>query len=391
MPGLNGRVLNVKASATLAISAKAKAMKKQGIDVVGFGTGQPDFDTPEPIKNAAIEAIKSGETKYTPASGLPELKKAIVEKFERDNNLKYDIDNISVNCGAKHSLFNIFLTICEEGDEVLIPVPYWLTYPEQVKIAGAKPVFVETSLETNYKITPEILDKYITSRTKALLFNSPSNPSGAVYTRKELEVLTKYLEDKDIWIISDEVYEFLVYDGLKHTSIASLSPKIYEKTFTVNAVSKTFAMTGWRIGYIAGPKEAIKVINNIQSHSTSNPTSISQYAAIAALTKYYEEVFPMVEKYKKRRKLMLDLLKEIDGIKLVEPQGAFYVFPDFEDIIKNMGYKDSFDFAEDLLEKEKVAVVPGTPFGKPYCIRLSYALSEKDIEKGLKRIMEFVK
>ena len=391
MPSLSKKMLQVKPSATLALTAKAKAMKAEGIDVVAFGAGQPDFDTPQAIKQAAIDAIHAGQTKYTPASGIPELKKAIINKFKRDNGLDYEIANISVNCGAKHSLVNIFNAICNDGDEVLVPAPYWLTYTEQVCMAGATPIVIPTSIETDFKITVDILDKYFSEKTKAIIINSPSNPSGMVYSEEELQKLADYLEDKDVFIISDEVYEFLLYDGNKHKSFATFSKKIYEKTFTVNAVSKTFAMTGWRIGYIAGPADAIKVINNMQSHATSNPCSIAQYAAVSALNDHYEEVFPMVEKYTKRRTLILDLLSQIKDLKVVAPQGAFYVFPDFTNIIEKLGLKDSFELADLLLEKIQIAVVPGKPFGAPNCLRFSYAMSEEEITKGITRLIDFLK
>lgn len=391
MAQLSEKMLQVKPSATLAITAKAKAMKAQGIDVVAFGAGQPDFDTPQEIKDAAIEAIQSGKTKYTPASGIPELKKAIIEKFQRDNGLSYNIENISVNCGAKHTLVNIFNAICNPGSEVIIPAPYWLTYSEQVHMAGGKAVIIPTSQDTDYKITPEILDKYMSDKTVAILLNSPSNPTGMVYSEAELQALADYLENKDVYIISDEVYEFLLYDGAVHKSIGTCSQKIFEKTLTVNAVSKTFAMTGWRIGYVGGPADVIKVINNMQSHATSNPCSIAQYAAVAALTKYYDMVKPMVEKYTVRRKLMLDLFAQIPEVEIVAPQGAFYVFPDFSKVIKRLGLKDSFELAQVLLDEIQIAVIPGDPFGAPGCIRFSYALSEADIKKGITRLIDFLK
>lgn len=383
------RVQNVQASATLAISAKAKALKKEGHDVVGFGAGEPDFDTPEFIKQAAIEALNQGQTKYTPASGMPELKEAIREKFLRDNNIDYETSQITVNIGAKHSIFNIIQVICDIGDEVIIPAPYWVSYPEMVKLAGGKPVILQTSFENEFKIQPAELERIITNKTKALILNYPSNPTGTVYTEDELREIGEVVKKYKILVISDEIYEKLIYDDYKFVSFAALDEELKNLTVTVNGVSKAYSMTGWRIGYAAGPKEIIDAINRLQSHSTSNPVTFAQIGAIEALRGDQSVVSMMVSEFDKRRKRIYDLATSIPGVKAFMPKGAFYLFPDFSDVVKRLGYSSAFDFAIDLLEKAKVAVVPGEPFGAPGFIRLSYATSMQNIEKGLDRIKEF--
>lgn len=382
---ISERVKNISPSPTLTLEAKAKEMKKAGIDVISFGVGEPDFDTPEHIKESAIASIKSGFTKYTAASGIDELKEAIVEKLKNNNNLFYDKSQIVVSCGAKHSLFNIFQTIIEEGDEVIIPVPYWVTYPEQVKVFGGKSVFIDTDEKDGFKIKPEKLKSAITKKTKAFLLNSPSNPTGTVYTENEIREIASVLKDIDIFIISDEVYEKLIYNGIKHFSIASLDG-FKEKTFVVNAMSKTYAMTGWRLGYIAGPKDIVKTISNLQSHATSNPTSFVQKAGITALNSSQDEVYKMVKEFDNRRKYIVERLNKIRNISCITPYGAFYAFAN----ISKTEFSSS-KFAEKLLNEEKVVVIPGVDFGKEGYIRLSYATSMSKIEEGLNRIEKFIK
>lgn len=379
------RVMSVSPSLTLAITAKAKAMKKSGVDIVSFSAGEPDFDTPGHIKSAGIEAIKSGFTKYTPASGMVELKEAIVSKLKRDNGLEYNSGNISVSCGAKHSLYNIFQAICQEGDEVIIPSPYWLSYPEMVKLAGAKPVVVKTDESTGFKMSALSLKKAITGRTKAVILNSPSNPTGAAYAKKDLEEIAEVTVPKKICVISDEIYEKLIYDGQGHTSIASLGNEIKDLTIVVNGVSKSYSMTGWRIGYIAGDKEVIGAINKIQSHSTSNPASISQKAALQAINGDQSSISTMKKEFEVRRNYLVESLNNIKGFKAIKPQGAFYVFCS----IKKTGV-DSVTLSNRLLDEAKVAVIPGKPFGSDEHIRLSFATSKDDIKKGTERIAKWV-
>jgi len=379
------RIQEVNESVTLAISARAKALKKQGKDVISFGAGEPDFDTPDFIKNAAKEALDQGFTKYTPASGIPELKQAIVNKLKRDNKLDYDASQIVISCGAKHSLYNIMQVIAEEGDEVIIPAPAWLSYPEMVKLASATPVLVETKEENGFKLTADELKKAITKNTRAIVLNSPSNPTGMVYSEDELKSLAAVLENEDIIVISDEIYEFLMYDGLKHVSIASLSKKIKEHTIVVNGVSKSHSMTGWRIGYIAAPIEIAKGVSKLQSQSTSNPTSIAQKAALAAISADLSSVKEMVKVFAKRRDLMVERISKIDKLTALKPEGAFYVFVN----IKATGL-NSMDFAKKILEDKLVAVIPGKPFGSDDHVRLSFAISEDEINKGLDRVKEFV-
>jgi aspartate aminotransferase len=392
---ISKRVSGLSPSITLAICAKAKQMKAEGIDVVGFGAGEPDFDTPQPIKEAGINAINSGFTKYTKDSGIIELKEAICEKFKRDNNLEYNPSQILISCGAKHSLFNAIFTICDDGDEVIIPAPYWVSYEEQVKMAGAKPIIVdETREENDFKLTGELFRQTITTNTKALILNSPCNPTGLVYSKEELEEIASIAVENGIYVISDEVYEYIVYDGNKHFSIASLNSQIKDLTITINAVSKAYSMTGWRIGYAAGPKEIISAMSNVQSHATSNPTSISQKAALAALTGSQDCITEMVAEFDKRRKYIVERLNNIKGFTCRTPAGAFYAFPN---VSGTFGLKcngktitDSLSLTEFLLDEVRVAVVPGAAFGAPNYLRLSYATSLENIEKGLNRIEEAI-
>lgn len=393
---LSKRAKQLSPSITLAVTAKANQMKAQGIDIIGFGAGEPDFDTPQSIKDAGIAAINAGFTKYTPTSGIPELKKAICEKFKRDNNLDYEPSQILVSCGAKHSLFNAVFVLCEQGDEVIIPSPYWVSYEEQVKMAGATPIIVETSKENDFKLTDNLFYNAITSKTKAIILNSPCNPTGSVYNQQELEGIAMIAVEKGICIISDEIYEYLIYDGLKHYSLASFNPDVKSLTITINGVSKAYSMTGWRIGYAAGPKEIIKAMSEVQDHSTSNPNSIAQKAALAALGGSTSQGFiaEMVSEFDKRRRYMVERLNKIKGFNCRLPFGAFYAFPDVSGIfgMKFNGkvIKDSFLLTEFLLEEAKVAVVPGAAFGAPNYIRLSYATSLENINKGMDRIEQAI-
>ncbi|RKD28835.1 pyridoxal phosphate-dependent aminotransferase [Thermohalobacter berrensis] len=379
----------VSPSVTLSITAKAKKMKKDGEDVISFGAGEPDFKTPANIRNAAIEAIEKGHIGYTAASGLPELKKAICEKLKKDNNLEYTPENIVISNGAKHSLFNTFQAICNPGDEVIIPVPYWVSYPELIKMADATPVFVKTSEENGFKYTKESLLNRITKKTKAILLNSPSNPTGTVYTEDELKEIAEIAVKNDIFIVSDEIYEKLIYDG-RHVSIATLGDEIKDLTIVINGMSKCYAMTGWRIGYTASNKEIAKTMTNIQSHATSNPNTIAQYASIEALRGDQSPLKDMVKAFRERRDYMVDKINSIDYLSCKKPKGAFYVMVNISEIIgkKFNGYKisGSMDFAQYLLDTVKVAVIPGTGFGNDNYIRLSYATSLDNIKEGLERI-----
>jgi len=392
---LSERTKLIKPSPTLAVSAKAGALKAQGVDVIDFGAGEPDFDTPDHIKQSAKQAIDQGFTKYTPAVGTPELKKAIAQKFEKENNLKYSPEQIIVSCGAKHSLYNLFQAVLDPGDEIVIIAPYWVSYPDMAILAGAKPVYVETSAKTGFRPEPKELEKALSNKTALVVINSPSNPTGAGLNESALKKLVPILEQGDFWIASDEVYEKMVYDNFKPVSVASLSKKLYEKTITINAVSKTYAMTGWRIGYAGGDKEVVKAMGNLQSQSTSNPTSIAQKAAVQALTGSQKEVSIMVEEFKKRRDWIISALEQIPGVSCYKPEGAFYVFPDFSAYLgrnyQGKKIKDSIALAEFLLETARVAVVPGSAFGAEGFIRLSYATSMKNIQEGIKRIAEAVK
>jgi len=387
---ISKKAQNISPSITLAISAKAKQMKEEGIDVISFGVGEPDFDTPANIKNAAIEAIKQGHTKYTPASGLPQLKKAICAKLKSDNNLDYGPENIIVSNGAKHSLYNIFQAICNPEDEVIIPAPYWVSFPEMVKMADANPVIVNCTEENEFKITTGDLLNAITSKTKAIILNSPSNPTGSIYTRAELEEIARIAVEHNIFVITDEVYEKLVYDGEEHISIASLNEKIKDLTITVNAMSKCYAMTGWRIGYTASHETIAKAMNSMQSHATSNPNSIAQHASIEGLTGDQSSVEEMRLAFDERRKYMVRRVNEIKGLSCIVPKGAFYIMMNIKQLIgttvKGTTIDGSMDFSELLLEHANVAVVPGIAFGVDEFVRLSYANSLENIEEALNRI-----
>jgi aspartate aminotransferase len=389
---LSERASKIKSSPTLAIDAKAKSMKETGVDIVNFGVGEPDFDTPDNIKEAAIKAIKDGFTKYTPVGGIDALKDAIIEKLKKDNNLDYRREEIIVSCGAKHSLYNIAQALFSPGDEVLIPSPYWVTYPEQVILNDAIPVFVKTYESDSFMIKPESIESHITKKTKALILNSPSNPTGLTYDRKNLEQIAEIILKHNIYIISDEIYEKLTYDGFQHVSIASLDNSVKEKTIVVNGLSKSYAMTGWRIGFAAGPKEIIKAMTDIQSQSTSNPTSIAQKAAVEALTGPQDFIKTMLDEFDRRRKFLVKELNSITGMRCLTPTGAFYAFPDTSFFYgkKTDKYKisSSNDLAMYLLEKANVALVHGAAFGDDSYIRLSYATSINEIKKGVERMKE---
>jgi len=384
---LSERIVQIKPSPTLTITARAKQLKKEGKDVVSFGAGEPDFDTPFFIKDAGRKAIKEGFTKYTPSTGIPELKEAICKKFKMDNGLTYDPSQIVVNCGAKHTLFSIFQVLLNEGDEVLIPSPYWVSYPEMVKLAGGIPVVLETAQDKSFKADCDMIRSKLSPKTKALVLNSPSNPAGVVYTKDELSKIAALLKEKSIYLISDEIYEKIIYEG-EHVSPASLDKDIYGLTITVNGVSKAFSMTGWRIGYLAGPVELVKAIGRLQDHSTSNPSSISQKAALVALSDRRAGIHieRMVKEFKKRRDYMIERLSSINGFSPFTPEGAFYVFCN----IKDTGLP-SLELAKTLLEDKLVAVIPGAGFGFGDYIRLSFATSLKDIKKGLDRIEEWAR
>ena len=374
---------NLTPSLTLSIDSKAKAMKAEGIDVCGFGAGEPDFDTPDHIKAAAQAAIETGFTKYTPSSGTPELRQAIADKFQADNGLAYKSSQVIVSCGAKHSCYNAILATCQPGDEVIIPAPYWLSYPEMVRLAGADPIFVQTKEENGWKMTAEEFQDAMTPRTKMVIINSPGNPTGSVYTKEELSGIIEVASDEEILILSDEIYEKLTYDGVQHVSIASL-PGAYDLTITINGFSKAYSMTGWRLGYLGAPDPIAKAIDAIQSHSTSNPCSFAQKGAFAALKGPQEAVSDMRDEFDLRRQYMLQRLASIERLSVVKPQGAFYVLAN----IGKLGLSSS-NFADRLLSKHHVAVVPGVAFGNDSTIRLSYATSMDVIKKGLDRIEEF--
>ena len=396
MQVLSKRISAISPSLTLAISAKAKAMKQAGESVVNFGAGEPDFNTPEHIIQAAEDALERGCTKYTPAAGLPELRRAICDKFLRDNGIEYEPSQIIVSNGAKHSIFNVCFALLDpdEKEEVIIPAPYWLTYPEVVKVCGGVPVIVNTKKKNNFKITPEELRAAITPKTKLFIFNSPCNPTGAVYTEAEVRALAKVCEETGIYVLADEIYEKLVYGEEKPFSMAAVSPYMKEHTITVNGVSKTYAMTGWRIGYLAAPLEIAKAISSFQSHATSNPNSIAQYATIKALNSPEASVEEMVARFARRRLALIERVSEMKDIYCIIPEGAFYAMLVVSSTYgKSFGSKkitDSVSFSDVLLDAAKVAVVPGAAFGADDCVRISYSLSMKDILEGLDRIDAFV-
>ncbi len=382
---LSARLKKINPSSTLAITSKVKKLKSEGKDVVNLASGEPDFDTPDFIKEAAIEAIRSGFTKYTPTTGIPELKKLICEKFKKDNSLEYSPNQIVVSCGAKHSIFNALLVLVNRQDEVLIPSPYWVSYPEMVNLCEGTPRFIKTLPENNFKITAKVLEKHINSKTKVIILNSPSNPTGCVYSLDELKEIAKICVAKKIFVISDEIYEKLIYDGLKHVSIACINKDIYELTITVNGLSKSYAMTGWRIGYLAAPADIVDAISNLQDHSTSNPTSISQKAAQAALTAADDFSKKICQEFKERRDFCISRLKGMEKIGYCLPRGAFYIFCD----ISKTGI-DSLTFAERLLEEAYVSLIPGKGFGMDDHVRISFATSSEELEKGMNRLKDWL-
>ena len=378
------RVRNIEPSATLAIDAKAKQLKKEGRDVVIFGAGEPDFNTPKNIKQAAVKSINDNFTRYTPVGGIPELKKAVSDKFLKVNKISYDVPEILISCGGKHSLYNIAMAMLDKGDEAILPVPFWVSYHEMIKLADAKPVLCST--DEKFKLTAGKVEEKITSKTKLLVLNTPSNPTGAIVDSSEIKKIAELALKHNFYVLSDEVYESFIYGDRKHLSIASLSEDIKKLTITANSVSKTYAMTGWRIGYCGADREIIKAMDNLQSHSTSNPSNIAQMAALEALNGPQESVIQMVKAFDERRRFMHKRLNELPGVSCVEPEGAFYAFPD----ISGTGMT-SVEFANKLLDEERVAVVPGIAFGSDNHIRLSYATSIQEIERGLGRIENWLK
>jgi len=381
---VNRRIKDIVGSTTLAITARAKQLQAEGHDVVNFGAGEPDFDTPDFIKKAAIKAIESGFTKYTPSIGTQDLREAIAAKFQKDNGLVYKPNQIVASCGAKHSLFNIIQVLVDDGDEVIFQSPYWVSYPEMVKAAGGKAVIIPTDVATGFKITPDLLKKYITPKTKVLIINSPSNPTGVMYHKQELAKIAEICVAHKIYVISDEIYEKLIYDTNVFTSMASLGREIFDLTLTVNGVSKAYAMTGWRIGYAAGAVEIMEYIKKYQDHSTSNPASISQAAALEALKASQETTAQMCAIFKKRRDLMLQCLDRIPQLSYIRPEGAFYVFCDFSKV------GDASVIAQQMLDEVKVAGIPGDSFGAPHYIRFSFATSDARIQEGIARVGQWI-
>ncbi|MGC5328360.1 pyridoxal phosphate-dependent aminotransferase [Brevibacillus sp. SYSU BS000544] len=384
------RVSVLAPSPTLVITAKANELKRQGVDVVGLGAGEPDFNTPAHIIEAAEKAMREGKTKYTATAGIPELIKAIQEKFEKDNNLTFGPKQIIVTNGGKHALFNLFMSLLEPGDEVIVPIPYWVSYPEMVKVADGVPVFIEGPESNEFKVTADQVKAAITPRTRALIINSPSNPTGSIYSKKELEEIADVCLTHKVLMVSDEIYEKLVYDGQEHISVANLSQEAFENTIIINGMSKPYSMTGWRMGYAAGNQQLIQAMVDLSSHSTSNPTSFAQYGALAALTGPQEPLETMKVEFVKRRDRVVELLNQIEGISCLKPQGAFYVFPNVSEAMKKAGYDSVDKWSEALLEKEKVALIPGSGFGSPDNVRISYAASMEQLEKGIERIKRFV-
>ena len=381
---ISERAAQLTPSLTLSIDSKAKAMKAEGIDVCGFGAGEPDFDTPDHIKRAAIEALEAGFTKYTPNAGIPELRQAIADKLAADNGLNYRAGQVVVSNGAKHACYNAIVATCQPGDEVIIAAPYWVSYPDMVRLVGAEPVIVPTSERNAWKMRPEDFENAMTPRTKMLIMNSPGNPTGSVYTREELEAIVNVAAEEDIYVLSDEIYEKLVYDDVKHVSVASLSQEAYDLTITINGFSKSYAMTGWRLGYLAAPDAVVRAVDSIQSHTSSNPSSFSQYGALAALKGDQQPLADMREEFDMRRNYMFDRLSKISNVTAVKPQGAFYILVN----ISQLGLT-SQNFADRLLSKANVAVVPGAAFGDDRTVRFSYATSLDVIKKGLDRFQDF--
>nr|WP_275527988.1 pyridoxal phosphate-dependent aminotransferase [Geitlerinema sp. PCC 9228] len=386
MVKLSERVSQVTPSLTLAISAKAKAMKAEGKDVCSFSAGEPDFDTPEHIKTAAKEALDAGKTKYGPVAGEPALREAIAKKLKNDNQLDYTAENVIVTNGGKHSLYNLMVALLDPGDEVIIPVPYWVSYPEMVKLASGVPVFLPAFRDNDYKITPEALRSAITEKTRLLVLNSPANPTGSVYSPAEIRALAEVVAEADIWVVSDEIYEKILYDGAQHLSIGAASVAAFERTVVSSGFAKAYSMTGWRLGYLAGNRELIQAVSSIQSHSTSNVCTFAQYGAIAALESSQDCVEEMRQAFAERRKLMGDRLQAMPGIQVSMPYGAFYFFVDIRPTGQN-----SLDFCQKLLDSQQVAAIPGVAFGDDKAIRLSYATDRETIEKGMDRLEKFLR
>jgi len=387
---LSNRVRNISPSATISIDSKTKALLREGKPVVNMSVGEPDFDTPVAAAFAGIKAIADGQTRYTPAAGTLDLRKAIAQKLMQDNGLQYTPEQIVVSSGAKHSLFNVFLAICDEGDEVILPAPYWVSYPEQIRVAGGKPVIVNCTEETGFKLTAQQLENALTDRTRAVLLNSPSNPTGAVYSEKELRELGDVLSKTDIYVVTDEIYERLVYD-VRHISLPTLYPNLLNRTLLVNGFSKAFAMTGWRLGYVAAPPAVAKAISSLQSHATGNPATMSQFAGLAALSHFDDS---MVREFRRRRDRLVRGLRELPGVSCLLPEGAFYAFPNVSKLygrtFKGKKVEGSASFCELLLEHELVSAVPGEAFGAPDNIRLSYATSYENVEIALERMARFI-
>ncbi|WP_232696399.1 pyridoxal phosphate-dependent aminotransferase [Brevibacillus daliensis] len=384
------RVTVLSPSSTLAITAKANEMKRQGIDVVSFGAGEPDFNTPLHIIEAAEKAMREGKTKYTATAGIPELLQAICDKYEKEYGVTYNTKQAIVTNGGKHALYNLFMALLDPGDEVIVPIPYWVSYPEMVKVADGVPVYIEGKEDNQFKITAEQVKEAITPRTRALIINSPSNPTGSIYSRKELEEIVDVCLSNNVLMVSDEIYEKLIYDGHEHVTVASLSKEAYENTIIVNGMSKPYSMTGWRMGYALGNEKLIRAMVDLSSHSTSNPTSFSQYGALAALTGPQEPLEMMKTEFVKRRDRVVELLNDIEGITCLKPEGAFYVFPNVKQAIEKQGYANVDEWSKALLEQQKVALIPGSGFGASENIRISYATSMEQLEKGIARIKQFV-
>jgi aspartate aminotransferase len=389
-PQLANRVHTLTPSTTLAITAKAKELKQQGIDVIGLGAGEPDYNTPQNILDAALRSMNEGHTKYTPAGGLPALKKAIIDKLQRDQGLTYEPSEILVGIGAKHVLYTLFQVLLNDQDEVIIPIPYWVSYPEQVKLAGGVPVYIEGTADQQYKVSTQQIQAAVTERTRAIILNSPSNPSGMIYSEEELKEIAKVCKEANIWIISDEIYEKLIYGDAKHVSIAETSDDAKERTIVINGVSKSHSMTGWRIGYAAGNKEVIKAMTDLASHSTSNPVTTSQYAAIEAYNGPQDAVEEMRAAFESRLEIIYPKVLAIPGFKVLKPQGAFYLLPDVSEAARMTGYASVDAFVDALLTEANVAVIPGSGFGAPSTIRLSYATSLDLLEAAVARIDSFV-
>ncbi|WP_249336594.1 pyridoxal phosphate-dependent aminotransferase [Sporosarcina sp. Marseille-Q4063] len=388
---LASRVNTLTPSTTLAITAKAKQMKDSGIDIIGLGAGEPDFNTPDNILEAAIKSMKEGKTKYTPSGGLVELKDAVINKLKKDQQLTYTRNEVMIGIGAKHVLYTLFQVILDPNDEVIIPTPYWVSYPEQVKLAGGIPVHIEADSAAQFKVTAEQIKNAITDKTKAIIINSPGNPTGMIYSEDELREIAAVCEEKDIWIVSDEIYEKLVYGDEKHISIAQISEDAKKRTLVINGVSKSHSMTGWRIGYVAGDEEVVTAMTNLASHSTSNPTTTSQYAAIEAYNGPQETVEVMREAFESRLNKVYPQLAAIPGFEVIKPDGAFYLLPEVTEALEKTGFDNVDDFAKALLTEANVAIIPGSGFGSPKTIRLSYATSIDLIEEAICRIDKFVR